>query len=126
VKDVEAVQQKLAEEAARVLKKKVARRETLLDIKLRPPAQVYAERSAAYYPTQMYDSYTAAEGQELYATVDRQKYTIQSARKSRTFYFNGLDSDGFDQVVNPVVIEPVVQFTMYLKVKYEIEPLKAR
>jgi hypothetical protein len=51
---------------------------------------------------------------------DRQKYAVQSARKSRTFFFNALDADGFDQVINPVVIEPVVQFTLFLKVKYEI------
>ena len=41
--------------------------------------------------------------------------------KTRTFFFNGLDADGFDDVINPVVIEPVVQFTLYLKVKYEVE-----
>jgi hypothetical protein len=122
VKDVEAVQRRLAEEAAHVLKKKVARREALLDIKLRPPAQVFAERSAAYYPTHMYDAYTAFESENVSAPVDRQKHTIQAARKSRTFYFNGLDSDGFDQVINPVILEPVVQFTLYLKVKYEAEP----
>jgi len=48
------------------------------------------------------------------------------ARKSRTFFFNALDADGFDQVVNPVVIEPVVQFTLYLKVKYEMEQTKTK
>ena len=51
----------------------------------------------------------------------KQKYTVKNARKSRTFFFNALDADGFDTVINPVVIEPVVQFTLYLKVKYEIE-----
>jgi len=35
-----------------------------------------------------------------------------------------LNADGFDHVTNPIVIEPVVQFTLYLKVKYEIEPNK--
>ena len=40
--------------------------------------------------------------------------------------FNGLDGDGFDQVINPVVIEPVVQFTLYLKVKYEVEQMKSK
>jgi hypothetical protein len=29
-------------------------------------------------------------------------------------------------VINPVVIEPVVQFTLYLKVKYEVERAKAQ
>jgi hypothetical protein len=29
-------------------------------------------------------------------------------------------------VIDPVVIEPVVQFTLYLKIKYEVEPIKAK
>ena len=74
----------------------------------------------------MYDSYTAQESEHVGAGVDRQKVVIQTARKGRTFFFNGLDGDGFDAVVNPVVVEPVVQFTLYLKVKYEVEPVKAQ
>jgi hypothetical protein len=28
-------------------------------------------------------------------------------------------------VINPVMLEPVVQFTLYLKVKYEVQQIKA-
>ena len=123
VKDVTGVQQRLAEEAARIVKQKAARYETLLGIKLLPPAQIYAERPSIYYPTELYDSYTAYESESVssYSYRDRERYTIQNARKARTFFFNALNADGFDTVVNPVVTEPVVQFTYYLKVKYEIE-----
>jgi hypothetical protein len=71
----------------------------------------------------MYDSYAAYESEDIEQDEDqlKQRYTIKKARKSRTFFFNPLDADGFDAVVNPVVIEPVVQFTLYLKVKYEVE-----
>ena len=31
------------------------------------------------------------------------------------------DGDGFDKVINPALVEPAVQFTLYLKVKYVIE-----
>jgi hypothetical protein len=82
------------------------------------------ERPATYYPTQLYDSYAAFESEEIHP--DRQKYTVKTARKSRTFFFNSLDGNGFDAVVNPVVTEPVVQFTLYLKVKYEVEQPKAK
>jgi uncharacterized protein YggE len=126
VKDTEKVQARLMEEAARVIKAKSARYEALLGIKLRPPGQVYAERPSIYYPTEMYDTYTAVESEEMGNAYNRQKYTVQSARKSRTFYYNGLDADGFDAVINPINIEPVVQFTLYLKVKYEVERAKAQ
>jgi uncharacterized protein YggE len=127
VKDVAGVQDRLMEEAAKVIKKKASRYETLLGIKLQPPAQVFAERYATYSPSEGYDSYAAFGAEEMGGGEPyRQKYTTRTARKSRTFFFNGLAADGFDVAINPVVIEPVVQFTLYLKIRYEIEQLKAR
>ena len=120
VRDTTSVENRLREEAAKVIKDKAARYEQLLSIKLQPPAQLYAERPSTYFPTELYDSYVAAESEEVSNDYYRQKYIIQKARKSRTFFFNALTANGFDYVVNPVVIEPVVQFTLYLKVKYEI------
>jgi hypothetical protein len=58
--------------------------------------------------------------------IVRQRHTVQAARKSRTFFFNGLDAGSFDEVINPIAMEPPVQCTLYLKVKYEVEPIKAR
>jgi uncharacterized protein YggE len=126
VRDTGNVQNKLMEEAARIIKTKEARYEKLFGIKLQLPAQVYTEKPSIYYPSEMYDSYTAYEAEDINSDSFRQKYTVQNARKSRTFFFNALNADGFDQVVNPIVIEPVVQFTLYLKVKYEIEQMKTR
>lgn len=124
VKDTGSVHNLLMEEAARVIKQKEARYEKLLGIRFQSPAQVYAEKPSIYYPTEMYDSYTAYESEEIGSNYYREKYTVQGARKSRTFFFNALNADGFDYVINPVVIEPVVQFTLYLKVKYDIEQAK--
>jgi uncharacterized protein YggE len=118
VKDIDAVHTKLMEAAARVVKLKAANHERLLGIKLRQSPQVFAEKYAAYFPTEMYDSYVAQESENVTGYY-RQNRTIQGARKPRTFYFNALNAKSFDQVLNPVVIEPVVQFTLYLKVKYD-------
>jgi uncharacterized protein YggE len=126
VRDPARIRDRLLEEAARIIKQKSARYEQLLGIKLLPPAQVYAERPAIYYPGELYDSYTAFESEAIGASYARQKYTTQTARKSRTFFYNGLDADGFDEVLNPVVTEPVVQCTLYLKVKYEVQQIKAK
>jgi uncharacterized protein YggE len=121
VTDLAPIQERLAEAAAAVVKAKAARHERLLGIKLRAVPQVYAERSSAYFPTDMYDSYTAGESEAVSGGPDRSRTTVQSLRKSRTFYFNPLNADGFDRVIDPVVLEPVVQFTLYLKLRYEIE-----
>ncbi len=127
VKDQNAAENKVMEEAAKVIKQKASRYEQLLGVKLQPPVQVIAERPSIYFPTEMYDSYTAQESQSISNTYerDRARYAIQGARKSRTFFFNPLNGDGFDRVINPIVVEPVVQFTLYLKVKYGVEGAKA-
>jgi uncharacterized protein YggE len=122
VKDQSAVQNRLMEEAARIVKQKAARYEQLLGIKFESPVRIYSEKPGIYFPTEMYDSYTAQESESLINPEDRGKYAIQGARKSRTFFFNALNADGFDAVINPIVLEPVVQFTLYLKVKYGTEP----
>ena len=121
VTDLAPIQERLAEEAAAIIKVKAARHERLLGIKHQAPPQVYAERSSVYFPTEMYDSYTAGESEAVTGGPDRTWTTVQSIRKSRTFYYNPLTADGFDRVINPVVLEPVVQFTLYLKLRYELE-----
>jgi uncharacterized protein YggE len=120
VKDINAVQDKMMDEASAVIKQKLARDKKLLGIKVEARAEVYAERSAIHYPTEMYDSYTAAESESVSRPANMERLTVQQMRKGRTFYFDGLDGNGFDKVINPVIIEPVVQFTLYLKLKYEV------
>ncbi len=120
VKDIVTIQDRLMDEAAKVIERKL-RHAKLLGVEIVPPAQIYAEKPSIYFPTEMYDSYVAAEAQEIERSYDNDRYIVQRARKSRTFFFNPLNADGFDQVINPVVIEPLVQFTLYLKVKYEIK-----
>jgi hypothetical protein len=121
VKDLGAIQDKLMDEAARIVKKKMSRYDKLLGVRLQSPAQVYAEKFAVHYPTQMYDSYSAHGSEESPDTGRRDRYAIKPIRKPQTFYLNSLDGDGFDAVINPVITEPVVQCTLYLKMKYDVE-----
>ena len=108
------------DEAGAVIKQKLARDERLLGVKVKGPATVYVERPAIYYPSEMYDSYVAQESEVLNRPADLQRYAVEQARKERTFYFNALSESGFDKVIHPVVVEPVVQFTLYLKVRYDL------
>lgn len=126
VKDAAKIQEKLVEEAARIVKQKASRYEKLLGTKIVPPAQIYAERPAIHYPLKLYDAYVAHESEHVERNFDLRGLTVHTARKTHTFYYNGLDGDGFDEVFNPVLVEPAVQFTLYLKVKYVIEPSKGK
>jgi len=119
VRDLETIRDRLMDSAAAAIKAKLERYQRLFGLTFGPPAQVIAERSAVCYPAQMYDSYTAQETESVRQNFDRQRYTVHGARKSTTFYYNGLDADGFDTVINPIVTAPSVQFTLYLKLRYE-------
>lgn len=124
VTDTLGAHAKLMEIATRIIRQKAAEYEKLLGIRLLQPAQIYAAKPSIYFPTDLYDSYRAYETEDISDNSERQKYAVQGARKSRTLFFNALDADGFDTVINPIVIEPAVQFTLYLKVRYEIEQTK--
>jgi uncharacterized protein YggE len=65
VTDTAGAQAKLMEEGAKVIKQKSDAYEKLLGSKLLPPAQVLASKPSIYFPTEMYDSYTAYESEEL-------------------------------------------------------------
>ena len=121
VRDPAPVQSRLMDEAAAIIKRKAAAYQRLFGIALSSPPQVYANKPSVYYPTELYDGYAAYESDRVDRSFFQQKYTIQDLRKSRTFYFNPLNGCGFDTVINPVVVEPVVQFTLYLKLSYGID-----
>ena len=86
VKDINRIQDMLMEAAARIAKNKMSRYEKLLGIKLQPPAQIYAERSAVYYPTDLYDNYTAYETEDVIDPRDRQKMRPVGARARRSSF----------------------------------------
>ncbi|MBZ0212692.1 MAG: SIMPL domain-containing protein [Nitrospirae bacterium] len=117
VTDLEGVRARLMKEASRIVKQKVSQLEGGLGLKFGKPKQVYAQEFGTYYPTAMYSSYVAQESQQMFAY--RQNYNLQMARKPRTAFFDALDASIFDVVIDPVVVEPVVQFTVYFKVRYE-------
>jgi uncharacterized protein YggE len=116
VKDIAAARRRIMEEAAKVIKTKMEEQEQLLGVKVGQPTQVMPSQLSVYYPVEMYDSYVAQESEEVYGY--RQGMTVQRARKPRTFYYNPLAAKDFDVAVNPSLIEPAVQFAIYVRVKY--------
>lgn len=119
VQNAAAIQTRLQSQTMSLIKSKANTYRNLLGVKLSAPTQVTVNQPSIYYPVEQYDSYTAAESENITIPYDRSRIAVQNARKSRTTYFNPLSGEGFDRVINPNSIEPVVQFTTYLKMKYE-------
>ena len=119
VKDMAAIQARLQAQTMGIIKRKVESYQNLLGIKSLDATQIVADKPSVYFPIEQYSSYVAAESQNVSVRFGDAVGIRKEARKSRTTYFKPLSGDSFDTVINPVIIEPVVQFTTYIKVKYE-------
>lgn len=115
VKDREAIQARLQAQTVAIIKRKAALYEGALGVQMPSPMQIVVDKPSVYYPIEQYDSYKAAEEDSISVPGG---YVVQRARKSSSTFFNPLSGAEFDAVINPIIIEPVVQFTTYIKVRY--------
>ncbi len=116
IRDIGPVRKQLMAKAADVIKTKIADQETLLGMKVGTLSISVPGLVSTYYPVEMYDSYIAQESEEMIGY--RQNVNVQRARKPRTFYYNPLTAKDFDAVINPGIVDPCVQVTIYVRVKY--------
>jgi len=83
---------------------------------------IVSEKSSVVYPIDRYKSYQAFSGNSLEAKKSK---TVTKVRKPRTMFYNKLPYHKYDIVINPAILEPSVQFTYSITVKYVIkEPAK--
>ncbi len=93
-----------------------------LDVKLDTVYHILSEKTSVVYPVDRYRSYQAFTGTSIEAV--KSKY-VTKVRKPRTVFYNKLPYHKYDIVINPSIIEPAVQFTYSISLKYIIkEPIK--
>jgi len=120
VHDLSKIRSRLLEEASNVIKQKEDNYARSLGLKFKRNA-VLQETYATYYPDQLYQTYTAAESGSVEPSYESRTRVVRE-RKSSTSYLEPLDRSAFDVVINPGGLEPVVQCTLYLKVRYSLIP----
>ncbi|TAF65532.1 MAG: hypothetical protein EAZ55_08200 [Cytophagales bacterium] len=119
VKDMEAVYDLLRTKTTDILKKKVEMLK-MLNININPEILKYnsiTEDIRTAYPAESYESYTAYSS----TTLNRDIKTESTIRKPETFYYNKIHYGNFDAVINPILLEPSVQFVYSIKVKYSLK-----
>lgn len=87
-----------------------------LGISLDTEYHIVAENQAVFYPNDQYSSYQAFSSNSFDAI--KKKSGISQAQKPISMYYKPLSNRDFQIVINPVIVEPVVQYTYSLKVKY--------
>jgi uncharacterized protein YggE len=119
VEDVSKEYDELFETATEVIKKKKDMYVKLTSANILPQAQIFGEEFTAYYPNGMYKNYKAFASnfyESSFPDTDRK----QAMKKFETFYYDKIDYAGFDRIVHPAVLEPVVEFVLVLQVRYNI------
>lgn len=80
--------------------------------------RITAENTFATYPSNRYASYQA------YSTfsVDAMKSApVAEAEKTTTSFYNAIPADAYDIVINPTILEPSVQYSYSIKVKFTLK-----
>jgi len=116
VSETSGVHSRMYEEAVKIIKQKEVAYANSFGIKLSPTNLANAKYDA-FYPGELYASYQAFESGNTSGDYNR---VVVQQRKTKTFYYEPLDASIFDTVINPLGIEPMVQFTLYLRLQYDL------
>jgi uncharacterized protein YggE len=119
IKNLEAIGDTLRNKAINVIKKKVKQLENLgFNFKTETlKYQTLAEDLTSSYPEERYASYTAYSSSNPKKNV---KYSNE-VKKNTTYYYSKIGYNNYDLVINPVVLEPAIQYSYTLKVKYSLK-----
>lgn len=120
INDMSKIRSRLFEEASRIIKQKEENYVRSFGLKIRRDA-IFQETYDTLYPAELYQTYTAFESGEVETNYESRTRVVRE-RKSSTSYLEPLDRSAFDVVINSIGIEPVVQCTLYLKVRYSLTP----
>lgn len=116
VKDPQVVYDSLRNRSIAYLSRNIRKFEKL-GLKLDGEFRVLAENSGVIYPESQYSDYNAFVSQSLDAARDK---TVTMIRKPKTVAYNKLSYEAFDIVINPEFLEPVVQYTYKIQIKYTL------
>lgn len=94
VSNFEKIRADLFEQASQIIKAKHKKYVDTFGLTL-VPKSLAIEKYDAFYPNERYKGY------------------------QKTFYYEPIDQNNFDRVINPVGVEPMVQFTIYLRMDYD-------
>jgi uncharacterized protein YggE len=122
VKDMESVYDSLRSAAVRTMGKKIRDFEKL-GVKFLGMYQTVAENTTSTSPIERYASYSAFSSAALPQVRKSllKSTTVNTAQKPVTIYYNKIPYNAYDIVINPNTLEPTVQFSYSLAMKYVLK-----
>ena len=122
VKDPEAIYTQLRDATFKYLKK-IENQYKTVGIRLDSAYLITAENAWVAYPINRYESYQAFSTQRLDADENSK---INPADKLTSRFYNAVPANDYDIVINPEILEPAVQFSYNLVVRFTLPEYKPR
>jgi uncharacterized protein YggE len=119
VSDFDAVRANLFDAAARVLKSKEQKYSNALGVTL-GAVGLSIEKYDVTYPAEAYQRYQAFETGDASVNNEQGVSSRVVKRKSFTFFYEPFKAGSFDTVLAHSGLEPMVQFSVYLRMQYQV------
>jgi len=118
VDNTEAVYDTLRNKSVTCLNKKIASLKKL-NLTLSDKFQIVGESYNAIYPETQYPSYDAFVTQSMEAVT--KKSGVTKIRKATAVAYDQIPYNKYDIIINPAILEPVVQYVYTIQVKYTLD-----
>lgn len=121
---MDQLKKELMTKAKVMVKEKMENYGSLLSLDLNGMDKFLADGFKVVFPLEMYKSYNAYNSSSLNLKKSAQ---INQQEKSTTLYYQPVVSKEFDFVINPVILEPVIQIMYEIKLTVNVikeEPVK--
>ncbi|MFK8044870.1 MAG: SIMPL domain-containing protein [Crocinitomicaceae bacterium] len=112
--NIDAIKDSLLERAKQVLNEKMKRYESILTVNFDSYEKQLADKYKVVLPTEMYKSYQAYSSSSLKL---KRNGNVRQAQKSNTLFYQPILDKEFDFVLNPTIIEPVIQVMYQIVVR---------
>ncbi|MEO6757880.1 MAG: SIMPL domain-containing protein [Saprospiraceae bacterium] len=122
VKDPELVYSQLRDAAFKYLNQ-IKTQYRSIGIRLDSAYLVTAENAWVAYPINRYETYRAFTGQRL-ETDDKGNSVVNPAEKPISRFYNAVPANDYDIVINPEILEPAVQFSYNLILRFTLPDRK--
>lgn len=119
VSDFDAVRASLFDAAVKVLKGKEQKYSNALGVTL-GGVGLSIEKYDVTYPSETYQRYQAYETGAADVSNEQGVSSRVEKRKSFTFYYEPSQASSFDSVLAPLGLEPMVQYSIYLRMQYQV------
>ena len=115
---LEATKKDLREKAKAILEEKLKNYQAILSVKLDSVGKQVVDGYKVVLPVEMYNDYQAYSSSSLNL---KKNPDINQVDKSTTLYYQPIMDKEFDFVLNPTILEPVIQVMYEIKLKLNNE-----